>query len=154
MKKMGMLLALCLLLPACAVSEGTGLPEALAALFEGEAAYAGYACTASDGETAEGDDELPPPEDYPLPEDRASRRVRGWAVSRYDPALRLFWDDDEYMLTLTDRDSGDIVGRYGLALGETFFGLINSEGSGAYRLLEDNEDGWLEREAESRIQRE
>lgn len=83
------------------------------------------------------DYELPPPEDYPLPEDRASRRVRGWSVSRYDPALGLFWDDDEYMLTLTDMDSGDVVGRYGLSLGETSFGLAGSEGSGAYRLLEE-----------------
>ncbi len=40
--------------PSCALGEETGLPEALAALFEGETAYAGYACTASDWETAKG----------------------------------------------------------------------------------------------------
>lgn len=88
------------------------------------------------------DYDAPGRENAPLPEDEASRSLKRWTVSRYDPALRLFWDDPEYMLTVTDT-SEDVVCRYGLSLGETSLSLIDSEGSGAYRLLTEAADGEL-----------
>lgn len=78
-------------------------------------------------------------ENAPLPEDETSRKAKHWTVARYDPALRLFWDDPAYMMTVTDADGG--ISRYGLSLGEASLSLTDSEGSGVYRLFGETADG-------------